>query len=162
MSAPLSQHEAATAAPAHGEDEDQACARAWVALTAAHARIAGQLNGALARACGLSTNDFEILLRLDHAGPAGVRLGRLNLAVRLTQPSLSRAVARLAGRGWLSRAGTADDRRGVLVTLTPAGREVLHRAIPVHAQTIREFLLDPLTPGELELLSAALNRIAGS
>lgn len=160
MTAPVSRPEAATAAPARGED--QACARAWVALTAAHARIAEQLNGALVRACGLSTNDFEILLRLDHTGPPGVRLGSLNSAVRLTQPSLSRAVARLAGRGWLSRAGAADDRRGVLVTLTPAGREVLRQAIPVHARTIREFLLDPLTPGELELLSAALNRIAGS
>jgi DNA-binding MarR family transcriptional regulator len=160
MTTPVNQREAAAATSARGEDH--ACARAWVALTAAHTRIAGQLNGALARACGLSANDFEILLMLDHAGPSGVRLGSLNLAARLTQPSLSRAAARLAGRGWLSRAGAAGDRRGVLVTLTPAGREVLGQAIPVHARTIREFLLDPLTPGELELLSTALNRIAGA
>src|SRR5260370_39485044 len=122
MTAPVSQHEAATAAPARGDD--QACARAWVALTAAHARIAGQLNGALVRACGLSANDFEILLRLEHAGPQGVRLGRLNLPVRLTQPSLSRAAARLAGRGWLSRARAADDRPPPLGTPTPAGRAI--------------------------------------
>jgi DNA-binding MarR family transcriptional regulator len=158
--AAVSQHASATSAPVPAEE--QACARAWVALAAAYARIAGQLNSALATACGLSTNDFEILLRLDHAGPQGVRLGTLNMAVRLTQPSLSRAVTRLAGRGWLSRAGSADDRRGVLVTLTQAGRDVLGRAIPVHARTIREFLLDPLTPAELELVAAALNRIAGS
>ncbi len=141
------------AATAAGE---YACARAWAALTAAHTRIAGQLSSALARACDLSINDFEILLRLDHAPAPGLRLSELNAAIPLTQPSLSRAVARLAQRGWLSRAGAADDRRGVLITITPAGKDVLRSAVPVHAQTIRESLLDPLTPREQDLLARAL------
>jgi len=139
---------------------EYACARAWAALTAAHARIAGQLSTALARACDLSINDFEILLRLDHAPAPGLRLTELNAAIPLTQPSLSRAVARLGQRGWLSRAGAADDRRGVLLTITAAGKDVLRSAVPVHAQTIREFLLDPLTPREQDLLSRALSRVA--
>src|SRR5205807_7106738 len=102
-----------------------ACARAWAALTAAHARITGQLSTALARACDLNINDFEILLRLDHAPPAGLRLTELNAAIPLTQPSLSRAVARLGQRGWLSRAGAAHDRRGVPIAMTPARRHLL-------------------------------------
>jgi DNA-binding MarR family transcriptional regulator len=140
---------------------EYACARAWAALTAAHTRIAGQLSNALARACDLSINDFEILLRLDHAPAPGLRLTELNSAIPLTQPSLSRAVARLGQRGWLSRAGAADDRRGVLITITLAGRDVLRSAVPVHAQTIRESLLDPLTPREQDLLARALSRVAG-
>jgi DNA-binding MarR family transcriptional regulator len=139
---------------------EYACARAWAALTAAHARIAGQLSTALALACDLSINDFEILLRLDHAPAPGLRLTELNAAIPLTQPSLSRAVARLGQRGWLARAGAADDRRGVLLTITPAGKDVLRSAVPVHAQTIREFLLDPLTPREQDLLARALTRVA--
>jgi DNA-binding MarR family transcriptional regulator len=142
--------------------EEYACARAWAALTAAHARISGQLSNALARACELSINDFEILLRLDHAPPPGLRLTQLNAVIPLTQPSLSRAVARLAQRGWLSRAGSADDRRGVLISITQAGREVLRRAVPIHAQTIREVLLDPLTPAEQDLLARALSKVTGS
>src|SRR6266542_412278 len=94
-------------------------------------------------------------------GP-GLRLGVLNSAVRLTQPALSRAVARLEHRGYLARAGAAADRRGVLITITAAGRDVLHRAAPVHARAIREFLLDPLTPGERDLLARTLARVAGS
>ena len=140
---------------------DYACARAWAALTAAHTRIAGQLSTALARACDLSINDFEILLQLDHAPAPGLRLTELNAAIPLTQPSLSRAVARLGQRGWLSRAAADYDRRGVLITITPAGRDVLRSAVPAHAQTIREFLLDPLTPREQDLLARALNRVAG-
>jgi DNA-binding MarR family transcriptional regulator len=141
---------------------EYACARAWAALTAAHARITGQLSTALARACDLSINDFEILLRLEHAPVQGLRLTELNTAISLTQPALSRTVFRLGQRGWLSRAGVADDRRGVLITITPAGRDVLRSAVPVHAQTIRELLLDPLTPDEQDLLSGALSRVAAT
>ncbi len=135
------------------------CARAWAALTAAHARIADRLTSALAQSCGLTINGFEILLRLDSAPPPGLRLGELHSAVRLTQPSLSRAVARLGRSGWLTRTGAPDDGRGVLVSITPDGRDLLRRAARVHAQTIREFLLDPLTPAELDLLGRALSRI---
>jgi DNA-binding MarR family transcriptional regulator len=146
--------------PTAADGDGYACARAWAALSAAHARITDQLSNALARSCGLSINDFEILLRLNHAPSPGLRLGELSSAVPLTQPSLSRAVARLGRRGWLARAGAADDRRGVLVTITRAGRDVLRRAVPVHAQVVREFLLDPLTPHEQELLARALARVA--
>lgn len=143
--------------PAHSS---LACARTWAALTAAHARIADQLSAELARACGMSINDFEILLRLDQVAAPGLRLCDLGTTVPLTQPALSRAVARLSDRGWLRRAAATNDRRGVLITITPAGREVLGRAGPAHARTIGEFLLDPLTPQEQDLLARALSRIA--
>ncbi len=142
--------------------DEYSCARAWAALTAAHARVTGQLSTALGEACGLGITDFEILLRLDQAAPPGMRLGGLNSAIRLTQPALSRAVTRLEHRGYLTRACPADDRRGVLIFITPAGQETLRRAVPVHARTIRDSLLAPLTPEEQDLLAAALARVAAA
>jgi DNA-binding MarR family transcriptional regulator len=62
--------------------------------------------------------------------------------------------------GRRGRGRRPDDGRGVLVSITLGGRDVLRRAAGVHAQTIREFLLDPLTPGELDLLARALDRVA--
>jgi DNA-binding MarR family transcriptional regulator len=50
----------------------------------------------------------------------------------------------------------------VLITITPAGRDVLRKAVPVHTQTIRQFLLDPLTTDEQDLLARTLSRVAGS
>ncbi len=144
-------------APAHADE--YGCARAWAALTAAHARVTDRLSSALTR-IGLTINDFELLLRLDRTPPPGLRLAELNAAVRLTQPSLSRAVARLETRGWLRRGGAPDDRRGVVASITPAGREVLSRAAAIHAEAIRDLLLDRLTPGEQDLLARALARIA--
>ena len=150
------------------------CARTWSALTAAHARVAGQLGAALQRACGLTVTDFEILLRLDaghSTGPgpatgpgpgpaAGQRVGDLTGVIRLSQPALSRAVARLADRGWLTRAGSPDDARCVLLTLTLAGRDILATATAVHATVIRQALLDRLTPGEQDVLARVLARVA--
>jgi DNA-binding MarR family transcriptional regulator len=136
------------------------CARAWSALTAAHTRVSGRLSDALGRGFGLTINDFEILLRVDHAPDEGIRLGELSSAAPLTQPALSRAVARLAQRGAVARSGVPLDRRGVLITMTPAGRDLLRRAIPVHASVVRDVLLDRLSQEEQELLAQVLGRVA--
>jgi DNA-binding MarR family transcriptional regulator len=140
--------------------DEHACAQAWAALTAAHTLVTEQLSAALTRTCGLSINEFQILLRVDRAPDAGIRLGELCSAVRLTQPSLSRAVARLERHGWLRRAGAPGDGRGVLVSVTASGREVLAQGSDVHTQTISELVLDRLTPDEQDLLARALTRVA--
>lgn len=155
----LSASDSGGAPPAPDHDGGYACARAWAALTAAHAVVTERLSFALMDACGLSINDFEVLLRLDSVPPPGLRLGDLDQTVRLSQPALSRMTARLENRGLLRRAGDPTDRRGVVVTITAAGRRMLRRAVPVHARTLRVALLDRLTPAEHEQLAAALDRI---
>lgn len=146
--------------PGPPPDGDYACAQAWTALTAAHALVTDQLTAALASTCGLSIHEFEVLLRVQHGADGGLRLGALSKMIRLSQPSLSRAVARLEGQGWLRRTGAPGDGRGVLVSLTEAGRDVLARGAAAHAGTIRSLLLDRLTPDEQELLARALTRVA--
>lgn len=140
--------------------EEYACAQAWAALTAAHARIAGLLAEDLGRSCGLSVNEFEMLLRLDRAPARRLRLGELNAAIPLTQPALSRAVTRLAARGWLDRAAASDDGRGVLILLTAAGEAALRAAVPVHARVIRAALLDRMSAAEQDMLAGVLRRVA--
>ncbi len=89
-----------------------------------------------------------------------MRLTELLSAVPLTQPALSRAVTRLAGRGLLARTGAPDDGRGVLIFLTEAGALALRTAVPVHAQTIRAELLDKVSAAEHMVLADVLGRIA--
>jgi DNA-binding MarR family transcriptional regulator len=149
---------ARTAGAAHADG--YACVRAWSALRAAHAAVTDRLTEALA-GYHLSINEFEVLLRLDRAEPPGARLAELQSAAPLTQPSLSRLVARLDHQGWVARTGDPADGRGVRVALTPAGRALLDAAVPVHARTIREALLDQLAPDEQDLLAEVLSRIAG-
>ncbi|SDG43326.1 DNA-binding transcriptional regulator, MarR family [Sinosporangium album] len=155
--------------PAHRDDDGDddrdhdaySCARAWVALSTAHALVTDRLSAALTESCGLSMNDFEVLLRLNRVAPPGLRLGDLQPAVRLSQPSLSRMIARLAYRGLVRRERDPDDGRSVLISITEAGAAQLRRAAPVHADTLREVLLDRLTPAEHDSLAAVLDRVAG-
>jgi DNA-binding MarR family transcriptional regulator len=89
----------------------------------------------------------------------GLRLGDLQQAVRLSQPALSRMAARLENRGLLWRAGDPTDRRGVVLTITPAGQRRLRRAVAVHGETLQSALADRLTPDEHDQLAELLTRI---
>jgi DNA-binding MarR family transcriptional regulator len=146
-------------APQGQPADHYACAHAWTALTAAHALISERLSNALITACGLSINEFETLLRLEHA-TEGRRLCDLHDTVRLTQSALSRMVGRLVDRGLVQRHGDPRDKRSVQLVITPVGRDVLRQAIPVHAETIQTTLIDQLTTAELDVVAGVLTRVA--
>jgi DNA-binding MarR family transcriptional regulator len=60
--------------------------------------------------------------------------------------------------GLLERETDAADRRNLIVRLTPGGR-ALHRKIVPMAQARERFLLDALDPAERQAFDAALDKI---
>ena len=139
--------------------DGDACTLAWQTLRLAHDRVAARLGGRLAQECGLAINEFDVLLYLrSHAG-GEVRAGALLDAVPLSQPALSRLVARLVARGLLARSPAADDGRATVVCLTEAGAALLERAIPIHAAAVHETLTGKFSPAEREALLRTLSEI---
>jgi DNA-binding MarR family transcriptional regulator len=136
-----------------------ACARAWQALRLAHDRVAKRLGTELARECALALNEFNVLLYLRTHANEQVRIGTLLEAVPLSQPALSRLIARLEARGLLVRAEAADDGRAVVLRLTEPGTALVNRAIAVHAQAVYETLSGKLSDAEQAVLVQALSRI---
>jgi DNA-binding MarR family transcriptional regulator len=55
------------------------------------------------------------------------RITELAARERITQPGVTLLVNRLQERGWVERQVDASDRRAVLATITPEGRDVLAR-----------------------------------
>lgn len=155
--------ESAPAAAASPDHDAEACAGAWFALRAAHARVAECVGAALSRECGLGISDFEVLLFLNGRGEAARlatrRVGELGAAVSLSQPALSRLVGRLVARGLVERAAGGDDHRAVLVSLTDAGRELLRRATPLHLACVRDHVLRNLSDQDRATLLAILGRV---
>lgn len=139
--------------------EPYTCARAWVALHAVHSLVSDSLSRALADECGLTINDFEVLVHLEGVEPGRVRLTDLCEVVDLSQPALSRLIARLEQQGLICRGNAAEDRRAVLLGLTDRGRDVLVRAIPIHAACVRDVFTGRLTDEEQEILVEALSRV---
>jgi DNA-binding MarR family transcriptional regulator len=136
-----------------------ACAQAWQTLRLAHDRVARRLGAELARECGLTINELDVLLYLHARGEEEVRIGALLEAVSLSQPALSRLVARLAGRGLLTRCEVAGDARASAVRLTEVGKALAERAIVVHARVVHETLTGRFSEAEQAALFLTLSQI---
>src|SRR5262249_1663948 len=120
------------------------CARAWQTLRMAHDRVAQRLAAELA-ACALTINEFDVLLYLHTHAREAVRVGARLEAAPLSQPALSRLVARLAERGLLLRSAAEEDGRAVAVCLTDTGTTLTDQAIAAHARAVEAALTSKFT-----------------
>lgn len=104
----------------------------------------------------LTINEFNTLNSLRRAGPPH-RLSPKDVGVSLLFSSggLTKLLERLESRGLVAREPDPNDGRGVLVSLTPAGRDLQDRAMRAH-QVNEEELLIPLTREQREALNAIL------
>ena len=92
---------------------------AWEALFRAQATIAREL--AASDAWGeLPPRDYGVLYALSGA-PDGLRITELGNDVLLTQPGMSRLVARLEAGGLVERVDDPEDGRACRIRLTEAG-----------------------------------------
>lgn len=75
---------------------------------------------------GLNASDFAALLHLWEAGLDGRRLTASQLATRLsvTPPAVTYLVDRLVKKGYLERVANPDDRRQVLLQVSPPGGQL--------------------------------------
>jgi len=92
---------------------------AWEALFRAQATIAQEL-GAEDVWDGLSPREYGVLYALSGA-PHGLRITELRSDVLLTQPGISRLIARLEAAGLVERVDDPDDGRACRIRLTDAG-----------------------------------------
>ncbi len=135
------------------------CVQVWGALRTVYERVNAEVAGALAKECGLTINEFEILVFLNEAGDRRLRLGDLSEAVQLSQPALSRLVMRLEQQGLVGRADVNDDRRAVCISLTDRGTALLERAAPIQRDVVERLLSSRMTESEQAALIAAFQRM---
>jgi DNA-binding MarR family transcriptional regulator len=124
-----------SAAPA---DSGERLVDAWRSLLDSHARTHGALERAL-KPHDLGVSEFEILERLAGSGKEQ-RMQEIGEAIHLSQSALSRTVARLEDDGLARRGLCREDRRGVFVCITDAGRERYEKARPAHRAALAEAL----------------------
>ncbi|MGI5165562.1 MarR family winged helix-turn-helix transcriptional regulator [Spirillospora sp. CA-253888] len=112
----------------------------WRSLLTSYNTIACHLDRALQESSGLSMSEFETLDRLVGAGCEKLRMQEVAADMYLSQSALSRTVARLEKHGLVERALCEDDRRGIFVRVTEAGRGVHAEARKVHLGVLAEHL----------------------
>ncbi|HTF46768.1 MAG TPA: MarR family transcriptional regulator [Pseudonocardia sp.] len=106
---------------------------------------------------GISLTTASTLARLAAAGPH--RLSDLAAREGVTQPAMTQLVSRLERHGLAERRGHLDDRRVVMVHITPAGRELLDQRRQQRAIRLAG-LLDVLSPEDERKIAAALPALA--
>jgi MarR family 2-MHQ and catechol resistance regulon transcriptional repressor len=107
----------------------------------------------------LSTQSFDVLIRLARTPSHELRMSELASQTSLTPSGLTRSVDRLQQQGLVDRRSCPEDRRGAFALLTPAGQELMDQKIPEHIAHVDEVLSDLFTPEEEATLSSLLRKL---
>jgi len=130
---------------------------AWEALFRAQSTISLELTERDAWE-DLVPREYGVLYALSSA-PGGLRITELGEDVLLTQPGMSRLVARLEDRGLVHRVDDPDDARACRIRLTPAGVAMQRRIGRIHARHVAEAMTRNLDRRELEQLLDLCRRL---
>ncbi len=127
--------------------------RAWRNLRQLGGPLSAVLNRQLLRDSGLSMADYEVLVVLSEAPDLRLRARDLGRLTGWEKSRLSHHITRMESRGLVSRQECATDGRGAFVVMTAPGREAIAAAAPGHVEAVRSYLIDLLTPDQLETLA---------
>ena len=106
---------------------------------------------------GLSVAQYQLLERLR--GAEALTVSELAVSAGVAPPTATRMLDVLVREGIAERRAAEHDRRAVLVSLTPAGREALEAAAASVAAA-RARVRDSLSPAEQEQAAKLLRRLA--
>jgi DNA-binding MarR family transcriptional regulator len=131
---------------------------AWRAFLQAHASLMRELATDLVTKTDLSLNDFDVLAQLAIAD-GELRMTDLAARAFSSRSGMTRRVERLVDDGLVRRTSAESDARGVLVTLTDAGRQRLAETVPVHLGKVSELFIERLDDEQLAILEDALKAV---
>lgn len=132
---------------------DEREARAWRSLQFMQMRLEGELARQLAADSGLSYPDYLVLVALTDRPDGRMRAFELTEVLGWEKSRLSHHVARMAGRGLVTKEKCESDRRGAFVVVTKRGRAEIEAAAPGHVAAVRRLFIDHLTPDQLEAVA---------
>lgn len=138
---------------------DEREARLWRVYRELTRELQRSFERQLERDAGLSGADYAVLAPVSEAEDGVIRMRELGHEVGWDRSRLSHQVKRMQKRGLVAREDCADDARGAMVRITPAGREAIEAAAPEHVATVRRHFFDHLSEREQATLTRLLERL---
>ena len=136
--------------------EQQQHWRAWIA---ANVLLTDAFSRDLQESHGLTLADYEILVRLSESADRRMRMSDLAEVTLSSRSRLSHQIDRMERAGFVERVPCTDDKRGFFAALTNTGWDKLVAAAPIHVGSVRERIVDVLTPEEFAALGQASKRL---
>ena len=139
---------------------DETQLRAYFALMDVAGLLKHAVEQQLRDAGDLSWVQFQLLARLSLNSPTGSeRMTDLADGVVYSRSALTYQAGLLEKAGLVTRAPSPDDDRGVMVTVTEAGRERIATVLPGHADVIKQQLFQPLSAADAVRLADLLSPV---
>jgi MarR family transcriptional regulator, organic hydroperoxide resistance regulator len=117
---------------------------------------------AFGRAMDLTSPQFAVLMGTAYTqGAEGVSIGALATHVHLAPTHVTTEVGRLIRLGLLQKRPNSDDRRSVLVQLSPQGEKTIRAVVPL-VRSVNDQLFDGVTRDELQSILQFFRRFAAN
>ncbi|WP_433239792.1 MarR family winged helix-turn-helix transcriptional regulator [Streptosporangium sp. CA-135522] len=133
---------------------------AWMAYVTATHLLERRVEEQLKADSGLTHAQYEILAKLSAAPERRMRMTELARKVVVSKSGLTYQIGQLEKNGLVERTTCPSDERGVLAVLTDEGMHCLERTAPGHVAVVRAFLIDQLTPEELQAMARIMSKAA--
>ncbi len=124
----------------------------------AHAVVERRLEVALATDHDLPLPWFETMATLAESS-GKLRIQDLAERLMINKSSLSRQLDRLEDHGYVRRDRSEEDARGVVVVLTPDGRDRLRAALPTYRRIAQRAFCVHITDTDLVALSRVATKV---
>lgn len=131
------------------DDREQAAWRVFIGMQAV---VDKALRTQLQNDSELSLADYAILVCLSEAAGGELRSFQIADQVQWEASRLSHQLRRMQGRGLVERRSCPEDRRGVTVVITDAGRATIDAVAPLHVAEVRRVFIDLLSPDQLDAI----------
>jgi len=126
---------------------------AWTGLVSLVLLLPGLLESPLQRSAGLTLFEYLTLSHISEAPDRRLRMSELAYLANGSLSRLSNVVKRFEQRGWVERSPDPSDGRYTIAALTDAGLDKVVAAAPTHMRSVRQLVLDPLTPADQRSLA---------
>jgi DNA-binding MarR family transcriptional regulator len=125
-----------------------------------HNLLMTPFNAHLQKRYRISVNEFRTLMTLGRMEPAAAH--EIADVTGLSTMTVSRAVSTLESHGWLKVRRNEKNRRSNVLTLSPAGRALFDKMLPVSAQ-VAAYLFEDMPGAEMDAFArhvdALINRL---
>jgi DNA-binding MarR family transcriptional regulator len=132
----------------------------WRALMRIVLSLPRRLDADLVKTVGITANEYTTLMCLSEAPNRELRMADLANAAALSASRMTRLVDDLQARGLVTKRTSAEDARGNVAKLTPAGLARLKKAWPTHLASVRDRVFDHVDPSTVTKAGKALSEIA--
>jgi DNA-binding MarR family transcriptional regulator len=128
--------------------------RLWLRLLTCATLIENEIRQRLRAQFDITLPRFDLMAQLDKA-PNGMTLGELSQRMMVSNGNVTGLVERLVSLNLVERKPAPNDRRAMIVSLTPEGRRTFRSLARTHENWIAE-IFSRLEPSEVETLMTLL------